>query len=153
LLHEAAFKIYQPGEVVFLEGSPAADLYVVRSGFLKVAITQGDRERVLQYYREGDVFGGTALFFGGTQPASVLANTRSEVLASPTARSASSRTTASGAAPAPRAVPTATSRCTTGPRGSNTRSSTCSRCSGSNATSGASPTSRCRRSTTASASR
>jgi len=83
LLHEATFKIYQPGEVVYLEGSPAADLFVVRSGFLKVAITQGDRERVLQYFREGDVFGGTALFFGGTQPASVIANTRSEVLAIP----------------------------------------------------------------------
>ena len=60
LLHEATFKVYQPGDVVYLEGSPAADLYMVRSGFLKVAVRHDDRERVLQYFREGDVFGGTA---------------------------------------------------------------------------------------------
>jgi CRP-like cAMP-binding protein/Fe-S-cluster-containing hydrogenase component 2 len=83
LLHEASFKVYQPGEVVYLEGSPASDLYIVRSGFLKVGVRHDDRERVLQYFREGDVFGGTALFFGGTQQASVTANTRAEVLAIP----------------------------------------------------------------------
>ncbi len=83
LLHEASFKVYQPGDVVYLEGSPASDLYIVRSGFLKVGVRHDDRERVLQYFREGDVFGGTALFFGGTQQASVTANTRAEVLAIP----------------------------------------------------------------------
>jgi len=83
LLHEATFKVYQPGEVVYLEGTPATDLYIVRSGFLKVGVRHGEQERVLQYFREGDVFGGTALFFGGAQQASVTANTRSEVLAIP----------------------------------------------------------------------
>jgi CRP-like cAMP-binding protein/Fe-S-cluster-containing hydrogenase component 2 len=83
LLREATFKVYQPGEVVYLEGSPAADLFIVRSGFLKVGVRHGDKERVLQYFREGDVFGGTALFFGGVQQASVIANTRAEVLAIP----------------------------------------------------------------------
>jgi CRP-like cAMP-binding protein/Fe-S-cluster-containing hydrogenase component 2 len=83
LLHEASFKVYQPGDVVYLEGSPASDLYIVRSGFLKVGVRHDDRERVLQYFREGDVFGGTALFFGGAQQASVTANTRAEVLAIP----------------------------------------------------------------------
>lgn len=83
LLHEATFKVYQPGDVVYLEGSPATDLYIVRSGFLKVGVRHGDRERVLQYFREGDVFGGSALFFGGVQQASVVANTRAEVLAIP----------------------------------------------------------------------
>jgi CRP-like cAMP-binding protein/Fe-S-cluster-containing hydrogenase component 2 len=83
LLHEATFKVYQPGEVVYLEGAPASDLFIVRSGFLKVGVRHGDAERVLQYFREGDVFGGSALFFGGTQQASVTANTRAEVLAIP----------------------------------------------------------------------
>src|SRR5439155_5477545 len=55
LLRDATFRIYSPGDIVYLEGAPASDLFVVRSGFLKVAVRYEDRERVLQYFREGDV--------------------------------------------------------------------------------------------------
>jgi CRP-like cAMP-binding protein/Fe-S-cluster-containing hydrogenase component 2 len=83
LLDEATFRVLEPGDVVYREGDPAQDLYIVRAGFLRVARSFGEMERVLVYFREGDVFGGTALLFRQRQSTTVSANTRTEVIQIP----------------------------------------------------------------------
>ncbi len=83
LLSKAEFRVLTPGQVVFREGDQPGDLHLVRTGFLRVARTFGADERVLQYYREGDVFGGVALLFNQLQSASVSANTRAEIVTIP----------------------------------------------------------------------
>lgn len=83
LLSRSEFRILSPGEVIYRAGQAPSDVYLVRSGFLRVAAAFGDDERVLQYFREGDVFGATALLFGGNQTVTVSANTRAEVIAIP----------------------------------------------------------------------
>ncbi len=83
LLANAEFRVLRPGAIVFREGDQPGDLHLVRAGFLRVARTFGSDERVLQYYREGDVFGAVALLFNQLQSASVSANTRAEILTIP----------------------------------------------------------------------
>ena len=85
LLGEAIFRQMQPGEALYQEGDPPGDLYLIRDGFLRVARRFGPTERVLQYFREGDVCGLNALLFGQPQTATVSANTKSEVIQVPAA--------------------------------------------------------------------
>ena len=83
LLAKAQFRVLRPGAVVFREGDQPGDLHLVRTGFLRVARRFGSDERVLQYFREGDVFGAVALLFNQLQSATVSANTRSEIVTIP----------------------------------------------------------------------
>lgn len=83
LLSKAEFRVLVPGQTVFAEGDQPGDLFLVRTGFLRVARTFGRDERVLQYYREGDVFGGAALLYRQLQSATVAANTRAEIIVIP----------------------------------------------------------------------
>ena len=83
LLSKAQFQVLRPGAVVFREGDQPGDLHLVRTGFLRVARRFGSDERVLQYFREGDVFGAVALLFNQLQSATVSANTRSEIVTIP----------------------------------------------------------------------
>ena len=83
LLAKAQFRVLRPGAVVFREGDQPGDLHLVRTGFLRVARKFGSDERVLQYFREGDVFGAVALLFNQLQSATVSANTRSEIVTIP----------------------------------------------------------------------
>jgi CRP-like cAMP-binding protein/Fe-S-cluster-containing dehydrogenase component len=83
LLEQASFRVLTPGELLYREGDGPEDLYIVRSGYLRVARWFGQEERVLQYYREGDVCGATALLFGRPQSATVTANTRTELAVVP----------------------------------------------------------------------
>jgi CRP-like cAMP-binding protein/Fe-S-cluster-containing hydrogenase component 2 len=83
LLSKAQFRVLRPGTVVFREGDQPGDLHLVRTGFLRVARRFGSQERVLQYFREGDVFGAVALLFNQLQSATVSANTRAEIVTIP----------------------------------------------------------------------
>lgn len=83
LLSRAQFRVLRPGAVVFREGDQPGDLHLVRTGFLRVARRFGQDERVLQYFREGDVFGAVALLFNQLQSATVSANTRTEIVTIP----------------------------------------------------------------------
>ncbi|MDQ3939868.1 MAG: cyclic nucleotide-binding domain-containing protein, partial [Actinomycetota bacterium] len=85
LLDDAQFRILEPGEVLYREGDPASDMYLVRDGFLRVARKFKDDERVLQYFREGDVCGLNAILFEQPQTATISANTRSEIIEVPAA--------------------------------------------------------------------
>ena len=83
LLSRSTFRVLRQGAVVFREGDQPGDLHLVRTGFLRVARRFGAEERVLQYFREGDVFGGVALLFNQLQSATVSANTRAEIVTIP----------------------------------------------------------------------
>ena len=83
LLSKAQFRVLRPGTIVFREGDQPGDLHLVRTGFLRVARRFGSDERVLQYFREGDVFGAVALLFNQLQSATVSANTRAEIVTIP----------------------------------------------------------------------
>ena len=83
LLRQAQLLVLGPGDVVFNEGDSPGDVYLVRSGFLRVARRFESVERVLQYYREGDMFGASAVLFSTKQTATVSANTRAEVIRLP----------------------------------------------------------------------
>jgi CRP-like cAMP-binding protein/Fe-S-cluster-containing hydrogenase component 2 len=82
LIARAELQTLQPGEVVFNENDPAEYVYLLRNGFLKVARHFQDKgERVLLYFREGDVFGVRALLTHEKRfSTTVSANTRAEVI-------------------------------------------------------------------------
>lgn len=83
LLDKAELVTLRAGEVLYREGDKAGAIYLVRSGFLRVARRFGASERVLQYFHEGDVCGASAVAFGGGHTATVSANTRAEVVSIP----------------------------------------------------------------------
>lgn len=83
LLETSVLRSVPAGEVLYREGERPEFIYLVRSGFLRVARTFGRDERVLQYFRDGDVAGVSAVLFDRAHSATVSANTRSEVLAIP----------------------------------------------------------------------
>jgi CRP-like cAMP-binding protein/Fe-S-cluster-containing hydrogenase component 2 len=83
LLKQSNLRVLHPGEILYREGNPPGDLYITRTGFLRVARKAGGSELVLQYFREGDVFGATAILFDQAQTVTVSANTRSEVVVIP----------------------------------------------------------------------
>lgn len=83
LLKQSHLRVLRSGEVIYREGDLPGNLYITRAGFLKVARKAGQSELVLQYFREGDVFGVSAVLFDKPQTTSVSANTRSEVIVIP----------------------------------------------------------------------
>lgn len=71
-------------EMVFAEGDQAAELYVVRSGRIAIAIRSPDgRESVVALMEEGDVFGEMPLFDRQGRSADARALERSEVIGVP----------------------------------------------------------------------
>ncbi|HXF85546.1 MAG TPA: cyclic nucleotide-binding domain-containing protein [Anaerolineales bacterium] len=80
LLQQATLRVFRAGEVIYREGEPGGDLGLVRSGYLRVARRHNNTELVLQYYREGDIFGASTVLFKQPQPTIISANTRAEVV-------------------------------------------------------------------------
>lgn len=77
LMAGASLTSLSAGEVLFREGEPPRDFFLVHSGFLRVRAG----ERVLVYLREGELFGLFALLYAErVQPYAVEAATRAEVV-------------------------------------------------------------------------
>jgi Fe-S-cluster-containing hydrogenase component 2 len=85
ILSHATLMTLKSGEPLIREGAPPSDVFLVRTGFLKVSRTEaGGKERVLVYFREGDLFGLAGLLMGErATPFGVHATTRSEVVKIP----------------------------------------------------------------------
>jgi CRP-like cAMP-binding protein/Fe-S-cluster-containing hydrogenase component 2 len=81
----AELRMLRAGEVVLRENSPPGDVYLVRTGFLRVSRkVDAQREAVLVYFREGDLFGLLSLLHGERGHAyTVQATTRAEVIVIP----------------------------------------------------------------------
>lgn len=72
---------YAPNDIVFHRGDPAAHLYILVAGTLKVALPdEQGREAIISLLRGGDVFGEIALFDEGARSATVISITESECL-------------------------------------------------------------------------
>jgi Fe-S-cluster-containing hydrogenase component 2 len=80
LLQKATLRVFRAGEAIYREGEASGDLCLVRSGYLRVARRHAETELVVQYYREGDIFGALAVLFKQPQPTTISANTRAEVV-------------------------------------------------------------------------
>jgi Fe-S-cluster-containing hydrogenase component 2/CRP-like cAMP-binding protein len=61
LLAGARLELVPAGQVLFTEVDGPSDFFLVRAGFLRVFQHDGTGDRVLTYFREGDLFGLTAL--------------------------------------------------------------------------------------------
>lgn len=74
----------EAGEVVFLEGDPAAGMFVVLSGRVKIVRTSAaGREQVLHVVEAGDHFNAVPVFDGGPTPADAIALTDVELILLP----------------------------------------------------------------------
>ena len=104
LLSKAELMPLKSGHVLFREGAPPSDVFLVRSGFLRVTrgpraqpvsgqrVASGgaahrsssDRDAVLVYFREGDLFGALSLLAREPgQPFTVQAASRAELIRIP----------------------------------------------------------------------
>ena len=64
----------EPGDVVVQEGQPATDLYLVRSGFLKLSQRFGDGEIAVSYLSKGMTLGEVELLVDGIEHWEVTAS-------------------------------------------------------------------------------
>jgi len=72
------------GQFVFREGDAPTDFFLVRTGFLRVVRHVGNVDRVIVYFREGDIFGLIPILMGEkAQCFSVQAASRSDVIRIP----------------------------------------------------------------------
>ncbi len=81
ILLRASMRHFEPGAALLIEGEPAAGLFIVLDGLVKVYKTSLDgREQVLRYMGPGDSFNEVPAFDGGPNPASAEAAEPSDVL-------------------------------------------------------------------------
>jgi CRP/FNR family cyclic AMP-dependent transcriptional regulator len=81
LLDISATRAFAQGEVVFLSGQPAKQLYAVVSGRIRVVASAPDgRELVLRLFDPGDLLGEMALLDGGGRSATAIADAKSVLL-------------------------------------------------------------------------
>jgi Fe-S-cluster-containing hydrogenase component 2 len=86
LLEGTRLELAPPGKVVFEQGSPPADFFLVKSGFLRARRADGATSRVLSYFHEGNLFGLLALLNREPgHPYAVDAATRAELIRIPSA--------------------------------------------------------------------
>lgn len=67
---------FDRGEEIIHHGDTGDSLYIIRSGFVKVGIGEGEKERVFAYLKDGNYFGEMSLLRGGPRTANVTAVTR-----------------------------------------------------------------------------
>jgi F420-non-reducing hydrogenase small subunit len=72
--------MYEPGEVIFAQGDPGDEMYLIQSGAVEYAYRQGDRETVLTVLERGDFFGEMALFGQERRPATTRAVRQTRLL-------------------------------------------------------------------------
>jgi CRP-like cAMP-binding protein/Fe-S-cluster-containing dehydrogenase component len=71
---------YAPGEVICRQGDPAASLFLIRVGFVKVSQTFPGSEMVVAYLARGNYFGEMGLLEGGVRTATCTAVDHVEVV-------------------------------------------------------------------------
>jgi CRP-like cAMP-binding protein/Fe-S-cluster-containing hydrogenase component 2 len=73
----------EAGNVIFQEGDPANNIYVVHQGFVKISKYDGGRQKILSYLAEGDCFGEIGVQSGLPRSATATAMSRTEALTVP----------------------------------------------------------------------
>jgi CRP/FNR family transcriptional regulator len=65
---------YEAGQVIYLEGEPAASLCILEEGWIKATrLTREGREQAMMFLRPVELFGDIAVFAGSTYPGTVTA--------------------------------------------------------------------------------
>jgi CRP/FNR family transcriptional regulator len=78
-------RVYEPNQIILLEGEPASGLYIVQAGWLKVSkISLDGREQILQFLGCGEAFNAIGVFTDTPNPATVTALEPSTVWMIPT---------------------------------------------------------------------
>jgi CRP/FNR family transcriptional regulator len=73
---------YNAGQVIYIEGEPAATLFVLVSGWVKATrMSPEGREQSISVLRPGEIFGDIAVFTGSSYPGTVVALEEAEVWA------------------------------------------------------------------------
>jgi Fe-S-cluster-containing hydrogenase component 2 len=80
LVHEAKFKQFAVGEVLFNEGDEADGLYMIRRGSVTVSRVMAGKEVVLAYVSAGNYVGEMALISNSPRSATVRAASPTEVI-------------------------------------------------------------------------
>lgn len=84
LIARAYPKRYSPGEILCMEGDPAAGLFICKSGWLKAArISPSGREQIIRYFGPGETFNEAGAIAEAPVPATITALKDSEVLMVP----------------------------------------------------------------------
>jgi len=73
-------RTYGKGDMIFAEGEPGDEFFVVQSGSVKICKIIEDKEVLLGTLKEGDIFGEMALLEGKPRAASAIANESSAVM-------------------------------------------------------------------------
>lgn len=75
------FQKFQPGDIIFMEGDPGQTLYMIKSGWIKIArISPQGREKTLALLGKGDCMGELALLDNKGRSATAQTLTRTETL-------------------------------------------------------------------------
>ncbi len=84
MVNEALFqkfgKTYKPGEIVFCEYEPGNEFYLIYSGHARVTKIVGDKEKTLDIFGPGDIFGEMAILEQQPRSATIIAQDELKVL-------------------------------------------------------------------------
>ncbi len=81
VLRAASTRTFEVGATIFEQGQPSDDVFVISTGFVKIAQREADGEtRVLSYLVEGDCFGDVGVLNGAPRSATATALGRVEAL-------------------------------------------------------------------------
>lgn len=72
-------KVFKPGEIIFCEFEPGDDFYLILSGHVRITKVVADKEKTLDIFQAGDIFGEMAIL--EQQPRSATAVAQDEVKA------------------------------------------------------------------------
>jgi len=73
-------KILKPNEVLFRQGDPGNEMFLIRSGKVKISRQAGGQEKTLAVLKEGDFFGEMAVIDGSTRSATATAVEETKLL-------------------------------------------------------------------------
>ncbi len=83
LVPKIELKTFGAGEIIFEEGDPADDLYVIHQGFVKISRREGGKQKILSYLVEGDCFGEVGVLTAAPRSATATAMSKTEALVVP----------------------------------------------------------------------
>ncbi len=84
LLAATQLRAYSPGEIIFLEGAPPENLYLVHRGWVKaVKLSSEGREQILDFIGPGQPLNVAPVFAEQTHPATLIAQEACELWAIP----------------------------------------------------------------------
>jgi CRP-like cAMP-binding protein len=73
-------RTYEKDDMIFSEGEPAEDIFIIRKGSVKIARMSGNGEILLEIIKPGDVFGEMALLESKPRSASAVAHEKCDLM-------------------------------------------------------------------------